>query len=591
MEISRLFDYLTQQVEERPNQKFLAGKITEGGHKIWKHYTFQEVQIISDRVAQALLNLGVQPGDMIGLSALNCPEWNFIDLGVQKIGAILVPLYPTASTNDFRFIFNDAQIKIAFMGDEMLYRKTVSIQPDVPSLRAIYSFNEVNGAPNWKTILPEADAVNYEVLNQRKAAVQELDMATIIYTSGTTGNPKGVMLTHKNMVSNLKMTDSILPFEEDRRSLSFLPLCHVFERIVFFAYLKNAIHIHYAENLETIGENLKEVKPFVFTTVPRLLEKVYERIMNTGHALTGIKKKLFFWAMEVGNHYELNKDQGLVYRTKLNIARKLIFSKWQEALGGEVKFIVTGAAPLQARLGRIFSAAGIAVIEGYGLSESSPGLCLNRYEEKDRMIGTVGLPLPGVDIKLAEDGEILAKGPNIMKGYYNRPDLTAEVIDSDGYLHTGDVGEWVDGRFLRITDRKKELFKTSGGKYVAPAPIENKLKESHFIEQVMLVGDNQKFVTALVVPSFANLQAWAKENEVPYETNRQIVDNEKVKHLIYKDIEQFNQQLGNVERVKKFTLLEKEWTIEEGELTPTLKVKRKTILTRYQREVEQMYAD
>ncbi|MFN8276400.1 MAG: long-chain fatty acid--CoA ligase [Chitinophagales bacterium] len=591
MTITRLFDYLHLQASTRPDQPCIAGKVKEGDTKKWQHYSYRETQEMADRVSQLLINLGIQKGDMIGLSALNSPQWNFIDLGTQQIGAILVPLYPTASTNDFQFIFNDAGVKYAFMGDAGLYKKTAQIQPQVPSLKGIYTFDAIPGATHWESVLPPVAQINHELLNQRKAAVSEDDIATIIYTSGTTGNPKGVMLTHKNMVSNLKMTDSILPFEEGRKSLSFLPLCHVFERIVFFAYIKNAIHIHYAENLETIGENLKEVHPYVFTTVPRLLEKVYERIMNTGHALTGVKKKLFFWAMELGSRYELNKNQGLSYTVQLAIARKLVFSKWQEALGGEVKFIVTGAAPLQARLGRIFSAAGIAVVEGYGLSESSPGLCINRYEEKDRMIGTVGLPLPGVDIKLAEDGEILAKGPNIMKGYYNRPDLTAEVIDSDGYLHTGDIGEWVDGRFLRITDRKKELFKTSGGKYVAPAPIENKLKESHYIEQVMLVGDNMKFVSALIVPSFANLQAWANEQGIAYESNRQIVDNEKVKALIHADIEKCNKEFGQVERVKKFVLLDKEWTIEDGELTPTLKVKRKAILARYAQLVEQLYLD
>jgi long-chain acyl-CoA synthetase len=397
------------------------------------------------------------------------------------------------------------------------------------------------------------------------------------------------MLSHYNLVSNLKGTDEILPYSTGGKALSFLPLSHIYERQGFFAYLKNAMYIHYAESMDTIAENLKEVHPFVFTTVPRLLEKVYEKIMEKGNELTGIKKKLFEWSLDLGSRYELNVDQGFWYRTQLSIARKLVFSKWQEALGGEVKFIITGAAPLQARLGRLFSAAGVVVLEGYGLSEASPGISVNRIDEKGRMIGTVGIPLPNLDVKLAEDGEVLVKGPNVMMGYYKRPDLTAEVIDEQGYLHTGDIAEWIDGKFLKITDRKKELFKTSGGKYVAPAPIENKLKESRYIEQVMLVGDNMKYVTALIVPSFLHLQAWAKDNNVNYGSNQQIINNDKIKALIQADIDQANKEFGHVEQVKKFCLLDKEWTIEDGELTPTLKVKRKVILARCEALVTAMY--
>ncbi|MCW3125182.1 MAG: long-chain fatty acid--CoA ligase [Bacteroidetes bacterium] len=587
MEITRLFDYMAQQATERPDQAFLASKVTENGEKKWKSYTFKEVADISDRVSQALLNLGIKKDDKVALCAPNRPEWNFIDIGCQQIGATLVPLYPTASINDFRFIFTDAEIKLAFVGDKGLYQKIQQIAPEIPSLTGVYTFDEVEGAKNWKSLIEAVTPT--AAVQSAKDAVNEKDLATIIYTSGTTGNPKGVMLSHYNMVSNLKSTDEILPFHEGGKSLSFLPLSHIYERIGFFAYLKNAIYIHYAENMETIAENLKEVHPFVFATVPRLLEKVYEKIMEKGNDLTGFKKKLFDWSLDLGNRYELNTNLGLWYNLQLAIARKLVFSKWQEALGGEVKFIITGAAPLQARLGRLFSAAGVIVLEGYGLSEASPGLSVTRVEESGRMIGTVGPPLPGVEIKLAEDGEILARGPNIMMGYYKRPDLTAEVIDSEGYLHTGDIGEWVNGKFLKITDRKKELFKTSGGKYVAPAPIENKLKESRYIEQVMLVGDNMKFVTALVVPSFLHLQAWAKEHNIPYNSNQQMVGNEKIKALINAEIDHTNKEFGHVEQVKKFELLDKEWTIEDGELTPTLKVKRKVILSRYEKLVEGMY--
>ena len=587
MEVKRLFDYLTVQATERPSQPFLSSKVMENGQKIWRPYTFREVADICDRVSQALIHLGIKKGDMVALCAPNRPEWNFIDIACQQIGAILVPLYPTASTNDFRFICTDAEVKLAFVNDKGLYDKLQSLRNELPSLKDIYTFEDVAGVRNWKTIFESITSTPDVVA--AKASVGEKDLATIIYTSGTTGNPKGVMLSHYNMVSNLSGTDEILPFHPEGKALSFLPLSHIYERVGFFGYLKNAMYIHYAESMDTIAENLKEVHPFVFTTVPRLLEKVYEKIMEKGNELTGFKKKLFEWSLVLGNKYELNKDLGIVYKIQLAIARKLVFSKWQEALGGEVQFIITGAAPLQPRLGRLFSAAGVIVLEGYGLSEASPGISVNRVEEAGRLIGSVGIPLPNVHVKLAEDGEILAKGPNIMMGYYKRPDLTAEVIDEEGYLHTGDIAEWIDGKFLKITDRKKELFKTSGGKYVAPAPIENKLKESRYVEQVMLVGDNQKFVTALIVPSFLHLQAWAKDNGVNYESNKQIVGNEKIITLINADISAANKEFGHVEQVKKFKLLDKEWTIEDGELTPTLKVKRKVILARYEAFVQEMY--
>jgi long-chain acyl-CoA synthetase len=403
------------------------------------------------------------------------------------------------------------------------------------------------------------------------------------------------MLTHKNIVSNIKSVKQSIPFGEGEKALSFLPLCHSFERMVFYAYLSYGIHINYAESLETIGENLKEVKPYCFTTVPRLLEKVYDKIMAKGAELTGIKKKLFFWAIDVGLQYEIGKNKGMWYNLKLAIARKLIFSKWLEALGGRVQFIITGAAAMQARLITLFTAAGISVIEGYGLTETSPVLCSNRLDEKERCVGTVGMPIPGVEIKIADDGEILAKGPNIMKGYYKRPDLTAEVIDKDGWFHTGDIGTWVEHngkKFLKITDRKKELFKTAGGKYVAPQVIENKMKESRFIEQIMVVGgDTMKFVSALIVPSFEQIKEWAKAQGMHFDSHEQIVDNSKIKELINAEIEKYNQEFGKWEQIKKFTLLKREWSVETGELTPTMKLKRKIIYEKYSKEIEMMYSD
>ncbi len=587
MEIKRLFDYLENQNTQRPGQAFLSTKITTENGKVWKAYTFGETQNYANRMSQLLIDLGVKGDDKIAIIAANRPEWNFADLGCLQIGAVDVPMYPTISEKDYEFIFNDASIKYAFVGDDVIYQKVLPLMGRVNSLQGIYTFDKIVGAKNFEESLPQK--FDEAEIQRRKALVSEDDLATIIYTSGTTGNPKGVMLTHKNIVSNIKSVKQVTPFMEGESSLSFLPLCHSFERITFYAYLSKAIHIHYAETLETIAENLKEVHPYCFTTVPRLLEKVYERIMEKGNALEGFKRKLFFWSIDLGLQYELGKDQGPWYKFRLGIARKLVFSKWLEALGGRVQFIVTGAAPMQPRLIKLFSAAGVIVLEGYGLTETSPVLCANRIDEKERVIGTVGMPIPDVTIKLAEDGEILAKGPNIMKGYYNRPDLTAEVIDSEGWFHTGDIGEWVDGKFLKITDRKKELFKTSGGKYIAPQVIEKKMKESKFIEQIMVVGESQRFVSALIVPSFMNLRDWAKENGLGVIENHQIVDNSKVKDLINAEVERLNKDFGKWEQIKKVKLLGEEWTIEGGELTPTLKLKRKAVLERNKAHVAEMY--
>lgn len=595
MEVKRLFDLLGEQLRIRPDNYFLSAKGQPGTEKQWRHYTFREVQQLVDRTSQLLLNLGLQKDDKIAIIANNRPEWNFVDLGALQVGIVDVPMYPTISEKDYEFIFNDAGVQYAFVGDASIYAKVKPLIGKVSTLKGIYTFDKVEGADYYWSALPGADVVQLAEIERRKAAIDEQDLATIIYTSGTTGNPKGVMLTHKNIVSNVKSVKQVTPFGEGEKALSFLPLCHSFERMVFYAYLSYGIHINYAESLETIADNLKEVRPYCFTTVPRLLEKVYEKIMAKGAELTGVKKKLFFWAIDVGMQYEIGKNKGFGYNIKLFIARKLIFSKWLEALGGRVRFIITGAAAMQARLITLFTAAGISVIEGYGLTETSPVLCSNRLDEKERCIGTVGMPIPGVEIKIADDGEILAKGPNIMKGYYKRSDLTAEVIDQEGWFHTGDIGEWVEHnghKFLKITDRKKELFKTAGGKYVAPQVIENKIKESRFVEQIMVVGgDTMKFVSALIVPSFAQITEWAKANGLTLASRDQIVDNSKIKELINAEIEKYNKEFGKWEQVKKFTLLTREWSVETGELTPTMKLKRKVIYEKYKAEIESMYRD
>lgn len=594
MEIQRLFDFLTVQVNNRPDKPFLSAKeLTAENLKSWKHYTFKETQELTDRVSQLLINLGLKKDDKIAIIATNRPEWNLLDFGSQQIGLVNVPMYPTIAQKDYEFIFTDADIQYAFVGNEEILKKVQPLMGKVAGLKGIYVFDKVAGTSNLWESLPAVEQVNLPEIQKRKELVTENDLATIIYTSGTTGNPKGVMLTHRNIVSNIKSVQEVTPFAEDEKALSFLPLCHSFERMVFFSYLAFGIHIHYAESLESIGENLKEVQPYCFTTVPRLLEKVYEKIMAKGNELTGFKRKLFFWSIDLGSRYQLGGGNSAWYNFQLSIARKLVFSKWKEALGGNIQFIVTGAAAMQPRLITLFSAAGVNVLEGYGLTETSPVLCANRMDEKERCIGTVGIPIPGVEVKLAEDGEIIVRGPNIMKGYYNRPDLTAEVIDKDGWFHTGDIGIWVENfghKFLKITDRKKELFKTAGGKYIAPQAIENKMKESNYIEQIMVVGgDDKKFISALIVPSFMNLKEWAKEKDLPIGNNEQIVNNDKIKALIHQEIEHYNKDFGKWEQIKKFVLLSNEWTVEGGELTPTMKVKRKIIYERYAPHVEEMY--
>jgi long-chain acyl-CoA synthetase len=587
MDTKRLFDLLTAQVESYPKDYFLSAK--ENGS--WKNYTFIDTQHIANRVSQLLLNLGLQEQDKIAVISTNKPEWNFTDFGAMQAGIIVVPMYPTISEKDYEYIFNDAAIQYAFVGDNEVFQKVKSLYAKCPSLKGIYSFEKNTEADYFWDVLPEE--IHREALELRKDYIAEDAIATIIYTSGTTGNPKGVMLTHKNIVSNVMSVQEVTPFGQGEKALSFLPLCHSFERMVFYAYLSFRIHIHYAESLEKIAENLQEVKPFCFTTVPRLLEKVYARIMEKGAALTGIKKKLFNWAMEIGAQYEIGTNKGFAYNLKLGIARKLVFSKWKDALGGNVHFIITGAAAMQPRLITLFTAAGINVLEGYGLTETSPVLCCNRVEETERCIGTVGIPIPGVSIQLGDDGEILAKGPNIMQGYYNRPDLTAEVIDEQGWFHTGDIGTWVNlhGRqFLKITDRKKELFKTAGGKYVAPQVIENKLKESPYIEQIMVVGgDDKKFVSALIVPTFPLLAVWAARHGINATSNEELVKNEKIHELLHKEIKAFNAYFGHWEQIKKFVLLPEDWTVESGELTPTMKPKRKVICERYKEAIDSMY--
>lgn len=513
----------------------------------------------------------------------------FLDLAVQQMGAVLVPLYPTIHVNDLEFVLNDAQVKAVFVNDEDLFHKVQNVRGKVPTIREVYSFEHVEGAKHWKELLSLGKQEHYQQLTTASEKISGEDLFTVIYTSGTTGTPKGVMLSHRNILSNVMACMDCFPPGEDQKSLSFLPLNHIFERMVTYLYLFKGTSIYYAESLETIGDNLKEVKPNMFTTVPRLLEKVYDKIMAKGNELTGTKRKLFFWAHGLAEKFEINKSLGLWYNLQLALANKIIFSKWREALGNNLQCIVSGGAACQVRLIRIFTAAKIVIMEGYGLTETSPVIAVNRFQpESDRMFGTVGPLIDNVEVKIAEDGEILCKGPNIMMGYYKRPDLTAEVI-KDGWYATGDIGTMVNNKFLKITDRKKELFKTSGGKYVAPLPIENKLKESPFIEQVMLVGAEKKFVGALIVPAFSNLRDWYQKQQLPHAPDPEMIKHPKVIGL-YKDlIESFNKYFNHVEQVKKFELLPHEWTVDTGEMTPKLSLKRKVVMEKYREAVERIY--
>lgn len=590
---SRLFDCIEYQIEKFGDKDMLAAK--ENG--TWKIYSTNQVKQIVNRFSAGLMSLGVSGNDMseegsdkIAIVSNNRPEWLFTDMAVQQTGAVLVPIYPTTNANELQFILNDAQVKYIFVSNKDLLDKIKSISLYVPSLKNIYSFDKIEGVDHWSQITDMATGTSIYELEDIKASISEENLATIIYTSGTTGTPKGVMLTHKNIVSNLMDGKESFPFPDapHYKALSFLPLNHIFEKNVSYIYMFSCIAIYYAESLETIGDNMREVKPDMFTTVPRLLEKVFERIMSKGNEQTGFKRKLFFWSVALAEKYDNNISGGFLYNAKLGIADKLIFSKWREALGGNVKCIITGGAACQEKLLRIFNAAKIPVYEGYGPTENSPVICVNRQPPGSMKFGTVGPPINKIQIKLAGDGEIMVKGPSVMRGYYKRPDLTAETI-VDGWLLTGDIGVW-DGDCLKITDRKKELFKTSGGKYVAPQPIENKLKESMYIEQVIVVGADRKFVGALIVPSFANLKVWMQQQGLTNKSPEEAIHEPKVLELYKNIVEEMNAEINHVEQIKKFELLPREWSIESGEMTPKMSLKRKIIMEKYKDAIERIYA-
>ncbi len=588
--VKRIFDIVAKRVKQEPSSVLFAGK--EQG--TWRKYSTAEAWDMARHLCGGLQALGMRNDvldaehqEKIAIVSPNRPEWLITDMGVQMSGAVLTPLYPTISTGEMEYILKEAEVHILFVASEELYKRFKPAFDNVPSLKHIYSFDKIPGVKNWTELIDKKLPPDQAVLDK----ITEDTLATIIYTSGTTGNPKGVMLSHKNIVSNVYDSMPAFSFaERGAKTLSFLPLNHIFERTVSYIYIDAGLSIYYAESMETIGDNLREVQPLVFTTVPRLLEKVYEKILGKGQELTGIKKALFFWALKLGFQFDNVNRGSLWYRIQLAIANALIFKKWREALGGNVKAIVTGSAPCQPRLIRVFTAAKIIIMEGYGLTETSPVVSVNRFESEGRRIGSIGTLIDNVEVKVAEDGEIWCRGNNIMMGYYKHPELTAEVLTPDGWLKTGDIGEWVEGRFLKITDRKKEIFKTSGGKYVAPQVIENKLKESQYIEQLIVMGAGQKFVSALIVPGYMNLRNWLKNTGLSApDSNEELVAMPEVINIIQKEIDKYNPLFSHTEQIKRFVLLPHEWTIDTGELTPSLKIKRKIIERKYEEQVRMIY--
>lgn len=581
---TRVFDLINYHHNLYPDVPLYSYK----KNKNWTNlYTDEFIQLINT-TSKWLISLGVKPNDKIGLISENRYEWNILDFAIQQIGAIVVAVYPNIADNDYIHIFNHAEVKITFISNTILYNRIKNIQGDIPLLNSIYVFDQHDDYPHWLTLQKQEILGSDEELEARKAAVSTDDIATLVYTSGTTGKPKGVMLTHKNLLADTMSSEVSFPVTHHQRALSFLPVCHAYERVFHYVYIYKGLSIHYAESIDSIGEDMKEVKPHIFSAVPRVLEKVYEKIMKTGESLTGVKRLLFFWALRLGERYQFD-DRSFWYNFQLAIARKLIFSKWREALGGQVLGIASGSAALQEKLIRIYTAAGINIYEGYGLTEAGPCLAVNDFK-RGMKIGTVGVPLINIQIKLAEDGEILAKGDNIMLGYYKDEEATKEVL-RDGWLYTGDIGQWIDGKYLKIIDRKKEMFKTSGGKYIVPQAIESKMVESPFIEQFMVIGEGQKFPAAFIVPSYTNLLEWAKTH-APSLVNLskdRFLHCDEIFNQLSLELEKVNQIFGKWEQIKKFAIINSEFTVEGGELTPTLKMKRKIILEKYKAEYNTLY--
>jgi long-chain acyl-CoA synthetase len=586
MEVHRLFEIPELQLRTHPQRESIATKEAGG----WRAYSTQELIDTADRLARGLMALGVGPGDRVAIASGNRSEWCLLDQAILRAGAINVPIYPTSSVEDYGYVLQHSETKVFLCSNAEILAKGRAAQKASPRLEHLLTFDRIAGERHWSELLELGDRIAPEELQRRKDGVKRSDLATIIYTSGTTGRPKGVMLSHDNILSNVEASAERLPVDHTARCISFLPLCHIYERMLMYLYMHAGVSIHFQESMDDLGDRIREVRPDVFTAVPRVLEKVYARIVAKGEELTGVKRKLFFWALDLGHRYEVS-GRSPWYDLQLALARKLIFSKWQAALGGKVRCVASGSAALQPRLARVFNAAGIPLMEGYGLTETSPVVSVSDARNDGLRFGCVGRPIKGVQVRIAEDGEILVKGPNVMMGYYLEPEMTREVIDTDGWFHTGDIGEITAEGFLRITDRKKEIFKTSGGKYVAPQAIENKLKASRFVEQVMVIGENRHFPAALIVPNFDFLKDYCALKGIPFTDREQVIADKRIVDRIMREVDAVNQGLGQWEQVKKVLLLPKEFSIDAGELTPTLKLKRKPILARLADRVDALYGE
>jgi long-chain acyl-CoA synthetase len=587
MEITRTFDIIGLNAEKYPRDDMYAGK----QDKEWVKYSTADVCNNINWFSYGLMSMGYGRGDKIATISGNKPEWNIADHGLAQAGMIHVPIYPTIGTDEYEFILKHSDVKAIIVGNKSIFSKVEPIASKIPGLKEIFSFDQVEGVKAFSEIIEagKGDESKYrKELEEIKNSINPDDLVTIIYTSGTTGNSKGVMLSHRNLVSNALTTSTAHHLGYGHRAISFLPLCHVYERMVNYHFQYKGISIYYVENMGTVSEVVKEVKPHIFNTVPRLLEKIYDNIISKGRNLPPVKRLIFFWAVRLGLKFRL-KGNSAFYRFRLKIARKLIFSKWQEALGGELQVMVSGGAALQSRLEKIFWAAGLPVIQGYGLTETSPVIAVNPLRIDEIGFGTVGPVIEGVEVKIADDGEILCRGVNVMLGYYKAPELTSEVIDSEGWFHTGDIGVFEDGKFLKITDRKKEMFKLSAGKYIAPQVIENKLKESFFIEQAMVIGENEKFASALISPNFGFLHDWCSKHRIQFRDNNELIDLPEVQEQYAKEVKEVNKSLGEFEQIKRFRLVTEEWTPQSGELSPTLKLKRNLISEHYKDIIAEIY--
>ncbi|MFV0365220.1 MAG: AMP-dependent synthetase/ligase [Mangrovibacterium sp.] len=589
VEVTRTFDLLDRLMSKFQREDALGGKCA----KDWYTYSTQEYYDNAHAFALAMLELGFKPGDKIATVTGNRPEWNFVDMGLAMAGLVHVPIYPTIGGEEYRYILNHAEVRMIVAGDKKLVNTLQPLVQEAELVQDLYTFDEVEGCKHFSVLLElgrNASAENKEHLNRLKESIQPSDMVTLIYTSGTTGQPKGVMLSHENLVSNFKVHSKAHNLGEEHRALSFLPLCHVYERSMNYHFQYNGIGVYYVLNMGHITSAIREVQPHVFNCVPRLLERIYDGFISKGKDLVGIKKRIYFSAINLCSHFEFNKKFNPLVEGRRRLFDKLVYSKWREALGGNLQLIVSGGAALQPRISRVLSMAGIPIMEGYGMTESAPVIAVNFLSTKEMCIGTVGPVLEGTEVKIADDGEILTRGPHVMLGYYKEPKLTADVIEPDGWLHTGDIGTFVDDKYLKITDRKKEIFKMSGGKYIAPQMIENRLKESFFIEQVMVIGENQKFASAIISPNYDYLHDWCSRYKIRYRNNRELIENKDVIERIKQEVRATNETLGQHEQIKRIRLVADEWSSQSGELSPTLKLRRKQVSDKYEEIINEIYA-